>query len=40
MEKVHGFIEDAGWMVVGELAAPLLGGGGNQAFLIGPRHGA
>ena len=40
VEKVHGFIEDAGWMVVGEIASPILGGGGNEEFLIGARHGA
>ena len=40
VEKVHGFIEDAGWMVVGEIASPILGGSGNEEFLIGARHGA
>ena len=38
--KVHGFIEDAGWTVVGEIASPILGGSGNEEFLIGARHGA
>ena len=34
------FIEDAGWTVVGEIASPILGGSGNEEFLIGARYGA
>ena len=37
--KVRHFIEGAGWTVVGEIASPILGGSGNQEFLIGARHG-
>ena len=33
-------IEDAGWTVVGEIASPILGGSGNEEFLIGARHAA
>jgi 23S rRNA (cytidine1920-2'-O)/16S rRNA (cytidine1409-2'-O)-methyltransferase len=40
VEKVRGFIEDAGWTVVGEIASPILGGSGNEEFLIGARYGA
>ncbi len=41
MEKVRAFIEEeGGWTVVGEIASPLLGGSGNEEFLIGARHGA
>ena len=38
--KVRHFVEDAGWTVVGEIASPILGGSGNEEFLIGARHGA
>ena len=31
---------DAGWTVVGEIVSPILGGSGNEEFLIGARHGA
>jgi len=40
VEKVRSFIEEAGWTVVGEIASPILGGSGNEEFLIGARHGA
>jgi 23S rRNA (cytidine1920-2'-O)/16S rRNA (cytidine1409-2'-O)-methyltransferase len=40
VEKVRGFIEDAGWTVVGEIVSPILGGSGNEEFLIGARHAA
>jgi 23S rRNA (cytidine1920-2'-O)/16S rRNA (cytidine1409-2'-O)-methyltransferase len=40
VEKVRGFIKDAGWTVVGEMVSPILGGSGNEEFLIGARHGA
>ena len=40
VEKVRGFVEDAGWTVVGEMVSPILGGSGNEEFLIGARHGA
>jgi 23S rRNA (cytidine1920-2'-O)/16S rRNA (cytidine1409-2'-O)-methyltransferase len=40
VEKVRGFIENAGWTVVGEIASPILGGSGNEEFLIGARYGA
>ena len=32
MEKVRGFVEDAGWTVVGEMVSPILGGSGNKEF--------
>jgi len=35
--KVRHFIEQAGWMVEGEIASPILGGSGNEEFLIGAR---
>jgi 23S rRNA (cytidine1920-2'-O)/16S rRNA (cytidine1409-2'-O)-methyltransferase len=38
--KVRHFIEGAGWTVVGEIASPILGGSGNQEFLLGARHGS
>ena len=38
--KVRNFVEQAGWTVVGEIASPILGGSGNEEFLIGARHGA
>ena len=38
--KVRQFIERSGWTVVGEIASPILGGSGNQEFLIGARHGS
>ena len=38
--KVRDFVEQAGWTVVGEIASPILGGSGNEEFLIGARHGA
>ena len=37
--KVRHFIEEAGCTIVGETASPILGGSGNQEFLIGARHG-
>jgi 23S rRNA (cytidine1920-2'-O)/16S rRNA (cytidine1409-2'-O)-methyltransferase len=37
VEKVRAFIEDAGWTVVGVIASPILGGSGNEEFLIGAR---
>jgi 23S rRNA (cytidine1920-2'-O)/16S rRNA (cytidine1409-2'-O)-methyltransferase len=40
VEKVRNFIEGEGWTVVGEVASPILGGSGNEEFLIGARHGA
>jgi 23S rRNA (cytidine1920-2'-O)/16S rRNA (cytidine1409-2'-O)-methyltransferase len=40
VEKIRGFIEKAGWTVIGEIASPILGGSGNEEFLIGARHGA
>ena len=35
VEKVRAFVEDAGWTVVGVIASPILGGSGNEEFLIG-----
>ncbi len=40
VEKVRRCIEEAGWTVVGEIASPILGGSGNEEFLIGARHAA
>jgi len=37
--KVQEFIEKSGWTVSGEIASPILGGSGNEEFLIGARHG-
>ena len=37
--KVREFIEKSGWTVSGEIASPILGGSGNEEFLIGARHG-
>jgi 23S rRNA (cytidine1920-2'-O)/16S rRNA (cytidine1409-2'-O)-methyltransferase len=37
VEKVRAFIEEAGWAVQGEIASPILGGSGNEEFLIGAR---
>jgi 23S rRNA (cytidine1920-2'-O)/16S rRNA (cytidine1409-2'-O)-methyltransferase len=39
VEKVRAFIEEAGWTVVGVIASPILGGSGNEEFLIGARLG-
>ncbi len=39
--RVRTFIEgEGGWTVIGEIASPILGGSGNEEFLIGARHGA
>ena len=39
--RVRAVIEgQGGWTVVGEIASPILGGSGNEEFLIGARHGA
>ncbi|MEG6508829.1 TlyA family RNA methyltransferase [Methyloligella sp. 2.7D] len=36
LARVRDFLEyDAGWPVVGEIESPILGGSGNQEFLIG-----
>jgi 23S rRNA (cytidine1920-2'-O)/16S rRNA (cytidine1409-2'-O)-methyltransferase len=40
VEKIRGFIDEAGWTVIGEIASPILGGSGNVEFLIGARQGA
>jgi 23S rRNA (cytidine1920-2'-O)/16S rRNA (cytidine1409-2'-O)-methyltransferase len=37
VEKVKTFIEQAGWTVTGEIVSPILGGSGNEEFLIGAR---
>jgi 23S rRNA (cytidine1920-2'-O)/16S rRNA (cytidine1409-2'-O)-methyltransferase len=39
VEKVRAFIQDAGWTVTGVIASPVLGGSGNEEFLIGARLG-
>ena len=38
--RVREFLEDAGWRVAGVMPSPILGGSGNQEFLIGARYGA
>jgi 23S rRNA (cytidine1920-2'-O)/16S rRNA (cytidine1409-2'-O)-methyltransferase len=38
--KVRAFIAAADWTVVGEIASPILGGSGNEEFLLGARKGA
>jgi 23S rRNA (cytidine1920-2'-O)/16S rRNA (cytidine1409-2'-O)-methyltransferase len=38
LAKVRTFILEAGWTIVGEMASPILGGSGNQEFLIGARR--
>ena len=35
VEKVRAFLQDAGWTMVGVIASPILGGSGNEEFLIG-----
>jgi 23S rRNA (cytidine1920-2'-O)/16S rRNA (cytidine1409-2'-O)-methyltransferase len=35
--KIRAFIEEQGWTVVGEIVSPILGGSGNEEFLIGAR---
>jgi 23S rRNA (cytidine1920-2'-O)/16S rRNA (cytidine1409-2'-O)-methyltransferase len=40
VEKIRRFIEEAGWTVTGVIASPILGGSGNEEFLIGARLGA
>ena len=39
VEKVRAFVEEAGWTVAGVIASPILGGSGNEEFLIGARLG-
>ncbi len=36
--RVREFLEDAGWRVAGVVPSPILGGSGNQEFLIGARY--
>jgi 23S rRNA (cytidine1920-2'-O)/16S rRNA (cytidine1409-2'-O)-methyltransferase len=39
--RVRDFIEgQLGWVVTGEMPSPILGGSGNEEFLIGARYGA
>ncbi|HEV7463092.1 MAG TPA: TlyA family RNA methyltransferase [Methyloceanibacter sp.] len=39
--RVRTFIEgEGGWTILGEMTSPILGGSGNEEFLIGARHGA
>jgi 23S rRNA (cytidine1920-2'-O)/16S rRNA (cytidine1409-2'-O)-methyltransferase len=38
--RVGEFLEDAGWRVAGVMPSPILGGSGNQEFLIAARYGA
>jgi 23S rRNA (cytidine1920-2'-O)/16S rRNA (cytidine1409-2'-O)-methyltransferase len=40
VEKVRAFTKEAGWAVVGVIVSPLLGGSGNEEFLLGARLGA
>jgi 23S rRNA (cytidine1920-2'-O)/16S rRNA (cytidine1409-2'-O)-methyltransferase len=35
VEKVRAYLQDTGWTVVGVIASPILGGSGNEEFLIG-----
>lgn len=39
LAKVRTFIQEVGWTVTGEIESPILGGSGNQEFLIGARRG-
>jgi 23S rRNA (cytidine1920-2'-O)/16S rRNA (cytidine1409-2'-O)-methyltransferase len=36
--RVRAFIEDEGWVVLGVMSSPILGGSGNQEFLIAARY--
>lgn len=38
--RVRAFVQDAGWRVAGVMPSPILGGSGNQEFLIAARVGA
>jgi 23S rRNA (cytidine1920-2'-O)/16S rRNA (cytidine1409-2'-O)-methyltransferase len=39
--RVRSFLEGTpGWTIIGEVASPILGGSGNEEFLIGARYGA
>jgi 23S rRNA (cytidine1920-2'-O)/16S rRNA (cytidine1409-2'-O)-methyltransferase len=41
ISRVRGFIEaQAGWTLLGVIPSPILGGSGNQEFLLGARHAA
>jgi 23S rRNA (cytidine1920-2'-O)/16S rRNA (cytidine1409-2'-O)-methyltransferase len=41
VERVRTFIEgEGGWTILGEITSPILGGSGNEEFLIGARYGA
>jgi 23S rRNA (cytidine1920-2'-O)/16S rRNA (cytidine1409-2'-O)-methyltransferase len=39
VEKVRTFLQHAGWTVAGVIASPILGGSGNEEYLIGARPG-
>ena len=36
--RVRAFVEDAGWRGAGVMPSPILGGSGNQEFLIAARY--
>ena len=38
VERVQAFIKEAGWTVAGVIPSPILGGSGNEEFLIGAVH--
>jgi 23S rRNA (cytidine1920-2'-O)/16S rRNA (cytidine1409-2'-O)-methyltransferase len=40
VRKVQEFVEKSAWTIIGEIPSPILGGSGNEEFLIGARHGA
>jgi 23S rRNA (cytidine1920-2'-O)/16S rRNA (cytidine1409-2'-O)-methyltransferase len=40
VRKVQEFVEKSTWTIIGEIPSPILGGSGNEEFLIGARHGA
>jgi 23S rRNA (cytidine1920-2'-O)/16S rRNA (cytidine1409-2'-O)-methyltransferase len=39
VRKVQEFVEKSTWTIIGEIPSPILGGSGNEEFLIGARPG-